>query len=352
MEISAQLARDSWSLGFGGTYPRFMGISAPSYSGIKNFGGYITVQRNFSEHVGVRLLGGIYKLESKYGNEQTQKLNIISGNADMLYYFIPCEVISPYALLGFGSIYFTSKNSPQPVLNDSFLEYQMNFGFGAEWGIDDDWKIKTELVYHTPSSNKLDGRDNQGEDKGLFGGSGDSYMTFDLGVQFYFSKGEASKLCDLYSGITAEVPDYPTIDAIEGVVKKYIPQEIVKEVVVEKPIAPEEKPWILVGVNFEFNKAKLLPESYPILLNALDVLNSHPEMKVEIQGHTDSLGPDEFNMKLSEKRAQIVKDYLVSKGINPDRLFVKGFGKAKPVADNDTAEGRALNRRIEFKVLK
>jgi outer membrane protein OmpA-like peptidoglycan-associated protein len=143
----------------------------------------------------------------------------------------------------------------------------------------------------------------------------------------------------------------PTIEQIEEVVKKYAPKDTVPEVMVSAPVIEEQK-WVLVGVNFQTGSNRLTPESYPILLNTIQALAQNEEMQVEIGGHTDNTGSEEFNMKLSEARAQAVKNYLVSKGINSQRLIIKGYGESMPVADNNTAEGRALNRRIEFKELR
>ncbi|MCG3205353.1 MAG: hypothetical protein KCHDKBKB_02073 [Elusimicrobia bacterium] len=108
---------------------------------------------------------------------------------------------------------------------------------------------------------------------------------------------------------------------------------------------------ILKGVQFESGSAKLLPESKKILDEAAEILNTRNRVRAEIQGHTDNQGKPEANMTLSQRRAESVKAYLVSKGVAADRLEAKGFGQTKPLADNNTADGRSQNRRIEFKVL-
>ena len=107
----------------------------------------------------------------------------------------------------------------------------------------------------------------------------------------------------------------------------------------------------LSGVNFENNSAKLLPEGERILDEAVVALKDDPVATVEIQGHTDSNGSDAYNLKLGERRASSVKDYLVAQGVNGDRLTVKSFGESEPVADNNTPEGRAENRRVVLKAL-
>lgn len=109
----------------------------------------------------------------------------------------------------------------------------------------------------------------------------------------------------------------------------------------------------LKGVYFEFGKATLRTESYPALTEAAQIMKENPDISVEIQGHTDAIGTDEANQKLSEKRAYAVVNFLVQYGgIDPKRLAAKGYGEADPIAPNDTDEGRQLNRRVEFVILK
>ncbi|SHJ44070.1 OmpA-OmpF porin, OOP family [Desulfatibacillum alkenivorans DSM 16219] len=104
--------------------------------------------------------------------------------------------------------------------------------------------------------------------------------------------------------------------------------------------------WQLTGLEFKTNKADIAKEYYPIMDKAICVLKKTPGINVLIGGHTDSRGPDKFNQELSQDRAQAVMDYMVKKGVAPERLSVQGFGAAKPIAPNDSQEGRAKNRRV------
>ncbi len=119
----------------------------------------------------------------------------------------------------------------------------------------------------------------------------------------------------------------------------------------------EDRPWVLRGVNFEFDQAVLRSESIPILDAAVNVLNEHPELLVAIDGHTDSKGSDTYNERLSRARAKTVQDYFVDNGVSADRLAFRGFGESRPVAPNnfddgsDNPDGRFENRRVELNVL-
>lgn len=109
--------------------------------------------------------------------------------------------------------------------------------------------------------------------------------------------------------------------------------------------------WVLKGVNFEVGSDVLTADSLQVLDGAAAVLLPRKTVRIEIQGHTDSTGDAQKNMELSDKRAVAVKNYLAGKGVEASRLETRGYGSSVPAGDNATAEGRAANRRIEFKVL-
>jgi outer membrane protein OmpA-like peptidoglycan-associated protein len=101
-------------------------------------------------------------------------------------------------------------------------------------------------------------------------------------------------------------------------------------------------------VLFDFNKYTLKPEARERLARISGIVLAYPDLKLEIEGYTDSIGSDEYNQTLSDKRAQAVRDYLVSQGVSMNNVAAHGLGKADPVADNSTAKGRQLNRRVEM----
>jgi len=112
---------------------------------------------------------------------------------------------------------------------------------------------------------------------------------------------------------------------------------------------PEPQRFELQGVNFEFDSAMLTADSTNILDEAVEMLKTHSDLMVEIAGHTDSVGSDDYNQGLSERRAQAVLDYFVSNGVNAGNLTARGYGESEPVADNGTSVGRAANRRVELR---
>ena len=107
----------------------------------------------------------------------------------------------------------------------------------------------------------------------------------------------------------------------------------------------------LNNVHFEFDKAILLPDSKQLLDKVAASLKDQPDLRIEVAGHTDSLGSDKYNLALSDRRAAAVRKYLVSQGVPGENVVSKGYGESQPVADNITEEGQALNRRVEIRLL-
>lgn len=154
---------------------------------------------------------------------------------------------------------------------------------------------------------------------------------------------------DMYDGAPNEPETfngYLDWDGIpdEVVVKKPEPEPVKEDIMPEKV---GEK-VVLRGVNFETASAKLTLNSYAILDNVVEILKDHAEIELEIQGHTDSQGSDAYNQGLSQRRADSVRNYLLQKGIEAIRLRAIGYGERYPVDTNETADGRASNRRVEF----
>ena len=114
---------------------------------------------------------------------------------------------------------------------------------------------------------------------------------------------------------------------------------------------PGQKALVLEGVSFDSDKATLLPASQVVLDRVAASLAAWPDVRVEVAGFTDSTNTVKHNAKLSQRRAEAVRDYLTSKGVAPGRLVAKGYGESNPIADNKTKEGRAKNRRVELRRL-
>ncbi|MDP5077753.1 MAG: OmpA family protein, partial [Nonlabens sp.] len=133
-------------------------------------------------------------------------------------------------------------------------------------------------------------------------------------------------------------PDVPGIASLKGCPK------------VEVPTAEEQKQLNSYAktILFDTGKTTIKTQSAKVLNDIVDILKKYPQAKFSIDGHTDSVGSDSNNQRLSEGRALSVKSYLVENGIDEFRLSSQGFGESKPVASNDTRDGKAQNRRVEI----
>lgn len=364
--VQAQALKNSWSFGFGGSVFHLTSSNIQIRE-LKSFGGFILLQRNFTEHTGLRLGLNFGSLtNSPIGNNG---LNItttsLAGNLDLVYYFMPCESFSPFMTIGIGENYFSVDNSGDPTKTDIDGEaaIQVGLSLGALANLSDNWKLKAEISSYQLASSVFDGSGGT-TGYGLFGANSDAYMKMDLGLEWYFSKGEPSQICQLYDGIS--MPDPVDYERLENIVKKYIPREVIKEVVVEKEVArgtggetyvdsrdasDVNNRMLLIGVNFDFNSNKLKPEAYPILFHVSKMMHQNPNLKVEVQGYTDNIGSSKSNKIVSQKRADSVKDYLLARGISAERVKAVGYGEENPIGDNKDADGRAMNRRIEFEIL-
>jgi OOP family OmpA-OmpF porin len=108
----------------------------------------------------------------------------------------------------------------------------------------------------------------------------------------------------------------------------------------------------LEGVHFDFDKALIKPEGKKILDEDVALLGRDKTLDISVEGHCDIVGSDAYNQKLSERRAQVVYDYFLKKGVAADRMRTVGYGRAKPLVANDTPANRAKNRRVEIHIIK
>jgi OOP family OmpA-OmpF porin len=346
----SQTVTDSWAFGFGLSFPRFYSVNITSIN--SDYGAYLSLQRNFSEHVGLRFKGAYSHLEGQWNNAASdlikEQTGLLTGDLDLMYYLAPCTAVSPYLFAGVGGNYKNISDGQTSLPDNNKFGSQFNLGLGVEAKFCTNWSFVAEFGYHITNNSELDGTIVPAELNGR-----DSYMVLSAGLNYFFDKGTPSIICEPCQGLTQEPKDMTDYNRIENMIVKHIPKEITKEVVVERAIVPiSGDRLVLVGVNFAFDKSDLLPESYPVLDDAVKLLNGKPGVNVEIEGYTDYIGTDAYNQKLSVERAESVKTYMVSKGIAANRLATVGYGKNNPVEDNKTEEGRAMNRRIVFKIIK
>lgn len=349
---SVKVYKSGIYLGASGIYPHYMTITEKSVAMHKNFGFGFHVGYDMTEHFGFRLSTNYVLLSSFWygqdGSEQDNFVNMATANIDAIYNILPCEKISPYIVAGYGFSWFKSSNpylgpnGNREWIKDAYTGNLFEFGLGAIFKFWDDLHIKGEIDYITATNNKIDGNEHANGTKGLLFSNGDTYMNLKIGASWYFSRGEKSKICEPFS-IREVIREVPVV------VEKIIIDTVYIDNIIEKAVVKKES-FILENVKFKFDKDVLTKEAELILQNVARVMNKYPDVKFEILGHTDNWGSDQYNLDLSERRAISVKNYLVKHGVEETRLFTAGCGERKPIVGNDTEEGRAINRRIEFSI--
>jgi len=171
-------------------------------------------------------------------------------------------------------------------------------------------------------------------------------------VLLYYKPGKYD--CIVHSGailnMSVQLNGYLNYSEQINIPESKIRQEIVHDIALVR--AEKGAKIVLNNIFFDFNKSTLRPTSYKALNTLLTMLKQYPAMVVEISGHTDNVGSMDYNQKLSENRTNVVRDYLVRNGINPKNIAAFGRSFRQPIASNDTEQGRQMNRRTEFKIVR
>ncbi|MCB2170901.1 MAG: OmpA family protein [Deltaproteobacteria bacterium] len=152
-------------------------------------------------------------------------------------------------------------------------------------------------------------------------------------------------------GMATSADELASADAMAAFVEKVFLEKAPAKPFAKPAPLPVPQPkisWILSGVNFDLNKAVVRQDAKDILQNDIKILKENPQIRVEVQGHTCDLGDAAYNRSLSDKRANAIKDYLVSQGVAADRLTARGYGEDRPRFPNDSEANRAKNRRVEL----
>jgi OOP family OmpA-OmpF porin len=286
---------------------------------------------------------GITTGEFDLPGNTSSELDITTYSLDVLRVFARNSVVSPYISLGAGALH--SKYTGQS--SDTNFLAQAGLGLMIQLAEKQDGTMRFSLRPEIKARWDLP-RHNDPQDK---------FLDYSAGLGFQFAFGPAPVVVapepePAPPPPPPAPPPAPKDSDGDGVLdpNDRCP-DTPRGVAVDEHGCPRRGSVTLHGVTFEFDSATLTSESRPALAAVATDVKRYPNLKLELQGHTDSVGNDAYNLRLSEQRAQSVREFLIAEGVSPQQLTAKGYGETQPTADNSTAEGRAENRRVDMQVL-
>ncbi|SPD72785.1 conserved exported hypothetical protein [uncultured Desulfobacterium sp.] len=295
-----------------------------------NFG--LGIGYNFDENLGIEAVYNYLETDARsVGSYLGVNAGDVDGNlyrVDLLYHFMPEGEFVPFLAAGVGGISLT------PQRNGTENDFIVNYGAGLKYFLTDSIALRGDVRHMIPfedndSSNNL-------------------YYT--AGLTFYFggSKAAEPQAAPVEPPKPVKVVEKPKDSDGDGV----FDNEDKCPGTPKGATVNEFGCWVIKNVHFDFDKYNIKPQYYPDLDQVVTVLEKNPGLNVEVQGHTDNMGTEQYNQRLSERRAMAVMNYFVDKGIAKGRLSASGYGFSKPVTTNDTEEGRAKNRRVQLNPVK
>lgn len=304
----------------------------------------IAIGRHFSEAISLEL--GVDAGSYDLGAGRELDLRTYSLNA--LHIFAREAVVSPYITAGIG----LSRNAPQGGDKDHYKMAQAGLGLfinvaeKANGATKFALRPEVKARWSFPSENSPQ----------------DKFLDYYAGLGFQFAFGDARPEPPPPAPEPPPAPpppppppqpEPPRDSDGDGVVdpRDKCP-DTPRGVAVDADGCTRRGTATLQGVTFEFNSSNLTADSRPVLDEVAADLKRYPRLRVELQGHTDSVGADAYNLKLSAERANSVRVYLIQQGVPEQQLTSRGYGEDQPVADNKTEEGRAQNRRVVMNVLE
>jgi OmpA-OmpF porin, OOP family len=291
-----------------------------------NFSKYIGVEGYF-HYVPTEIIG-----ESQFVGKQVlvgsdEKIKFFGYGIEGIFNILPDSALVPFLAVGVGGVHYT--DAYERTTENKYNKVDVDYGAGLKYFVTENIALRGDVRHVIPF------RDTH------------SNLLATVGLTFAF--GGAKK--------AVEPPPAPVEPAPAPVVAPPpppppapAPAPIVEEVKPQAQAAPEivEKGRTTLNVLFDTNKSIIKKNSFKDVDNLVAVMKQYPDLNVTIEGHTDNVGSAAYNKKLSQRRADAVKKYMVQKGgIAANRLIAKGFGLEKPIADNATKAGKAKNRRVE-----
>ncbi len=293
---------------------------------------------------------------------------VLSASASNVRPFI---YVAPVIESTFGGIIgFADKSTPITTANHSKLGFAVTPGAGLKFMLSEKNYFSIEGAYHLGLSNTYSETEIAGTanainmaDYAIIGTRKNRAIELMFTFMIVINKKKENNNNNNNSDDDYVYDDTPKKDTVKVVIvedepetddptptkKVYTVDEIEREI--ELGIDVTDRKIVFKNIEFEFNKAELREGSKQYLDEIVAFMNKNPSFEIRVNGHTDNVGSNDKNMNLSVERAKTVYNYIISKGIGKDMLNYKGFGDTKPISTNETEEGRAKNRRVEFQIV-
>jgi outer membrane protein OmpA-like peptidoglycan-associated protein len=364
VSLFAQSPDKKWSIGYKLGSEQFAGYVGEDFSGPEDshFINGLTLSRRISSHfdLGLSALWGEYEghyYDEYYCEDMTlvRDLTLFNLNAKFHLFKYDDVLVRPFVFAGFGLLVFDDEDFEAENILDQFQYPDLGLGLNIKVSPTVNITFDETLLFidrDRNSNNKLE-----------------RYLQHAVGVSFNLGKSQDTDN-DGISDRNDACPEVFGLKQFEGcpdsdsdgvkdsedncpneaglISLSGCPEEVKKQDPTTDKVKTSAPKVSLYVVNFECGNSNINKTSKSILNSIVDVLKKNPNYKLDIKGYTDTDGDENMNLRLSDSRAKIVKKYLTKRGISDKRLFTKGYGEQNPIADNNTEEGKAKNRRVEL----
>lgn len=277
---------------------------------------------NFTKYIGVE--GFAHYVPTDFTGTASEKVKFVGYGIEGIFNILPDGAFVPFLAVGVGGVHYSASTEDSTESKNN--KVAVDYGAGVKYFVTENVALRADVRHVVP----FDSRHNN--------------LLATVGLTFAF--GGAKKAVE---PAPAPVAPAPAPVVAPPPPPPPAPAPVVEAVKPKAQAAPEiiEKGRTTLNVLFDTNKAVIKKNSFKDVDNLVAVMKQYPDLNVTIEGHTDNVGTAAYNKKLSQRRADAVKAYMVKAGIDANRLNAVGFGLEKPVADNATKAGKAKNRRVE-----
>jgi len=286
---------------------------------------------NFTKYIGVE--GFANWMPTERTNYRTSpEMSVLGYGVEGIFNILPDRAFVPFVAVGVGGIHYSE--AFEYTSENKYNKFAVDYGAGVKYFLSENFALRADVRHVIPFS------------------AVHNDLLATIGLTFAFGGAKKVVPPPVVEEVKPQAQAAPVVEEVKPQPAAPVAAApvVVEEVKPQSRVAQEivEKGRTTLEVLFDFDKSNIKKGYYNDVDNLVEVMKQYPELNVTIEGHTDNVGKAAYNKKLSQRRANAVKKYMVEKGgIDAKRLTAKGFGLENPIASNATKEGRAKNRRVE-----